>query len=618
MKRWIVLTLTPCILFGLAPVLAQDEPLEEEVKVTLALVEALVLDKQGNTVPGLTKEDFRLSVQGRAREIDTFDASCPADPVSDPLALGPGDVRGAGPLPPQKRRIALVLDYYHTPLSERHWAMQQAKAMVAGGMGENDEIMVVALANGVRVEQRFTGDPREALQSLVRMEHDASLWARTFEPLTERSFFDNLGVVMDVLSFTEGPKAVVLYSGFYGRSDTMDLWYQQVAASAAAARTAIYPVDIWGLQARGPVGGSHALARLASESGGRLTERTTDLSLGFARAQRDLACRYTLGFYVEPDEGRKRRQVRVSANRKGVRVRAPEWMRVPDEKSRRARILRAAYADPDLFDSPLIRLTSVPLAPVSGKSWNAVTLLNFPIPNEPQAVAVDVGATLTRDGTTVRTFGSTFEVEPRAGLPGDDRPVTIFSEGGIKPGMYTLTVVLSRAGDTERVYTSGAEITIPEVPAEGLFVHGPVLARTLGEGVLLRATKKGLEEVERSDRMREIVGPDGSFEPLIVHQIGTEDTLLAAWSICTVDGKWSAPPEATIERTVIGRDGSGEAHRLDPLALDLPAKGKARCQSYVDSVPQGTLDPRLYDFNVRVVDAEGGMVTRGLGLFLVE
>ena len=618
MKGWIVLTLTSCAVFGSAAVLAQEEPIEEKVEVNLVLIDALVLDKKGNTVPGLTKEDFRLSVQRRAQEIDTFDASCPAEPVSDPLALGPGDTRGAGPTPAQKRRIALVLDYYHTPLSERHWSMQQAKAMVAGGMGENDEIMVVALANGVRFEQRFTGDAREALESLVRMEHDASLWPRTFEPLTGRAFFNNLAVVLDVLSFTEGPKAVVLFSGFYGRSDTDDLWFQEVAEAAAAARTAIYPVDIWGLQPGGPVGGSPSLARLANESGGRTTERTNDLSLGFARAQRDLACRYTLGFYVTPGEGRKRRQVRVGVSRKGVHVRAPEWMRVADEQDRRTRMLRAAYADPDLFDNPLIRLVSVPLEPLSGKSWNAVSLLNFPIPNEPQAVGVDVGATLTREGTILRKFGNAFRVEPRAGLAGDDRPVTIFSEGEIKPGRYTLTVVLNRAGDTERVHTSNAQITVPEVPAEELFVRGPVLARTLGEGVLLRATKKGLEEYDRSGRMQEIVGAEGSFEPLIVHQIEADDTLLAAWSVCTVDGKWKAPPAATIERTVIGRDGSGEAYRLDPIALDIPAKGKARCQSYVDSVPAGTLDPRLYDFNITVLDAEGEMVTRGLGLFLVE
>jgi hypothetical protein len=119
MKRCIALTLTSCFIFGFVAVLAQEEPIEEEVEVNLVLIDALVLDKKGNTVPGLTKEDFRLSVQGRTQEVDTFDASCPAEPVADPLALGPGDTRGAGPMPAQKRRIALVLDYYHTPLSER-------------------------------------------------------------------------------------------------------------------------------------------------------------------------------------------------------------------------------------------------------------------------------------------------------------------------------------------------------------------------------------------------------------------------------------------------------------------------------------------------------------------
>ena len=43
---------------------------QEEVEVNLVIVDALVMDKQGQTVPGLTRDDFLLSVQGQAREID--------------------------------------------------------------------------------------------------------------------------------------------------------------------------------------------------------------------------------------------------------------------------------------------------------------------------------------------------------------------------------------------------------------------------------------------------------------------------------------------------------------------------------------------------------------------
>ena len=94
--------------------------------------------------------------------------------------------------------------------------------------------------------------------------------------------------------------------------------------------------------------------------------------------------------------------------------------------------------------------------------------------------------------------------------------------------------------------------------------------------------------------------------------------MLAAWSVCTVGGKWKAPAGAIIERTIVGRDGSGEAHRFEPIALALPAKGKARCQSALDSIPPGTLDPRRYDLNVIARDAAGDVITRGLVPFLVE
>jgi hypothetical protein len=57
MKRCIALTLTSCVVFSFVAVLAQEETIEEEVEVNLVLIDALVLDRKGNTVPGLTKAD---------------------------------------------------------------------------------------------------------------------------------------------------------------------------------------------------------------------------------------------------------------------------------------------------------------------------------------------------------------------------------------------------------------------------------------------------------------------------------------------------------------------------------------------------------------------------------
>jgi hypothetical protein len=57
---------------------------EEQVQVRLVLVDVLVTDRSGRTVPGLVQEDFTLLVQNRPVEIDTLDSGCRAGAMEDP------------------------------------------------------------------------------------------------------------------------------------------------------------------------------------------------------------------------------------------------------------------------------------------------------------------------------------------------------------------------------------------------------------------------------------------------------------------------------------------------------------------------------------------------------
>ena len=104
----------------------------------------------------------------------------------------------------------------------------------------------------------------------------------------------------------------------------------------------------------------------------------------------------TLGFYVEPGEGRKRRQTRVRVAGNGRRVQAPEWLRIADEPDRRESMMRAAFADPEMFDSPLLRLTTYPMRPAKGSAWDTIGVLHFPVPVQDEPIGLDVAATLTR------------------------------------------------------------------------------------------------------------------------------------------------------------------------------------------------------------------------------
>jgi VWFA-related protein len=607
-KIAVILTVT-CAIAPLWSTWAQQEPVEtgkiEEERVNLVMVETLVLDKQGRTVADLTKDDFELTVQGRPVPIDVFDVTCPEGGVPDPKNIQRGERRD--PIAPeQPRRIALVFDYYHLGNTlNRTDALRQARASVILGKTSAESIMVVALADGVRVEQRFTTDTAEVVQTLERMEHDASLFARDFGAISPRFFFDNLATVLDVLNVYDGTKALILYSPGIGTSTDWDTLFRDITERSAAARTPIYPATMGG-----SVAGPPSLARIANETGGRGTWATNDMTLAYARVQRDLACRYAVGFYAEPAKSGTR-SVRIRVSERGAQVRFPEVIRSWTERDRRESRLRAAFADPGRFDEPLVRTMVVPARPKSASQWETLAILHFPLPVEDGDARVDVAATLSRGHVRLDKFQQKLDLDPAAADDSGDLPVTMIGGVELRPGSYNLTVALTRPGDSN-VYTTQSRFVLPEVPEEGLFVRGPLLAKATDKGILLR----GGDRVGKDDaELRALIGEDGSVEPLIVHQIVPDDTLLAFWEVCTVD-KGLSPSGAMIHRRFV-KDGE-VVHELDPVPLELVGKKKARCHGKGEKIPPGTLPAGRYRLRLTVEDGSGEALAAGLIPFMVR
>jgi len=498
-----------------------DVDKQEEVEVNLVIVDTLVLDKQGRTVGGLTRDDFLLSVQGRAQEIDTFDIDCPDAGLPDPEATSDQEQRERVAAQPE-RRIVLAYDYYHLSHANRTSSLRWGQTIASRDMAPGDGIMIVALADGLRVEQRFSGSPKKAVHTLNRMEHDVTLYGRDFGSITPRSFLDNLGVLADVLAQYPGPKAIVLFSEWAERSDDWDTFFLETAEHAAAARTAIYPVWAPGL-AGGPMGGSPSLARLASESGGRFTRNVNDLSLGYARAQRDLTCRYAIGFYAGADVSSKARTVSVRLKDGGHEVRAPERIRSWSDEQRQASRLRAAFADPGPNEDPLVRAVAFPFRPMSNKAWEVLLAVSFPLHVGEQGASREIGASLDAAHLNIdRTSGQVDFPAPKNGRPGL-RPVTLYGTRKIKPGPHSLTVVIGEPGG-EKLKTTRLDFTIPEVPQGQLIVRGPFMARVDSAGIRMRVDDKEVGDSE----LDELIG-DAGFVPLLVSQVRPDDTLIAAW-----------------------------------------------------------------------------------------
>ena len=386
---------------------AADEPpvptgVQEQVQVTLLQVDVTVTDKDGRTVPDLKKEDFSLKIRGKTIPIEALDVICPTGALDDPVPLR--DETATAPPPFTTglgQKIVFAFDYTFLPVTMRPGALEAAERMLRMSKAPDEEVMIVALAGEVRVEQRFTKDIRLLTMALDRMGHDVTLWARDFPiGVSGESYFTHVQTLMDVLESYDGPKAVVYFSqaGLVPSAMT-DLWYRNVAAHAAASRASIYPAkqDLLSIGS----GGGDTLVRFANETGGRMQQNTNDLSLPYRRAQRDLSCHYTIAARIDANENRDPSKLSIKVERPGLVLRSPETVQVFTDAVKRRSRAAAAYVDPGPFERPLVRAFAFPAVPTGNGKWDTLLAVSFPATVRAGGTDVDVRAVIRREHRTV-------------------------------------------------------------------------------------------------------------------------------------------------------------------------------------------------------------------------
>ena len=132
---------------------AAQDGFGETVEVKVVNVEAVVTDRQGNRVPGLAAENFKLTVDGREVPIQYFseirggDAVAPASPGAEKGWLGvPGVVPGQ---PVGTSYLVFVDDYFSLRL-DRDRALERLRSELPA-LGPEDRMAIVAY-DGDRVE----------------------------------------------------------------------------------------------------------------------------------------------------------------------------------------------------------------------------------------------------------------------------------------------------------------------------------------------------------------------------------------------------------------------------------------------------------------------------------
>ena len=348
-----------------------------------------------------------------------------------------------------------------------------------------------------------------------------------------------------------------------------------------------------------PVGGPPMLARLASDTGGRFTYNTNDLTLGYARAQRDLACRYALGFYDRLDEGQLRR-MNIRVLRPGLRALSPASYKFRKKAKKSESMIRSAFLAPEMFSTGVLRAHAFPLRPHKSRGWETILVISFPVEfDEPVGGSVDLdfGAVLQVGQTVKHSFNRRMTLLAKDLRGNRERQVTFVEFVDLKPGKYTMRTVLSDPA-TGSVDAAKTHIDVPKVPKVDLLLVPTILGRRAEEDVVVAGniSRKG-------DPANDRVGSRESFQPLMVQEAERAAEFLALTRACTRQRR--VPGDARIDRNVTSEETGGQETDLEAEILDLREQiGRVRCHNLLDELPPAFFDPGRYIFETLLESAQ--------------
>ncbi len=337
-------------------------PIEEIVEVRLINIDVVVTDRQGNPVPGLTREDFEVYEKGKRQEITNFSE----------FAATP-DLSGTAPSEAPARRIVIFIDTYSTDTFERKRAAEALTGFLRD-LRPADEVMVVRWNRTLSIVVPSTSDGGRLAEGLQRVIKEVSLgsgsplWkdkpanrtearmrARTIIAETRETAAALLAILAN-LAGADGKKALILLSNGFSMRPGSELLPEQeaemleeeqesaaevlasITRRANAAGVVLYTLHAVGLDSglsvedRQP-GSSMARERrnsnvtaglgyLANRTGGLVAANTTDFRRALRNIARDLSSYYSLAYRANASRIDREKEIEVRTRDKSLIVRA--------------------------------------------------------------------------------------------------------------------------------------------------------------------------------------------------------------------------------------------------------------------------------------------------------
>lgn len=230
-------------------------PVKGSVETVAAEVEVLVVDKKGTPVDGLTRDDFRLFVNGKEMPLDWFEA--PPAPGASAMASVPVAPAATAAPPvtastPSSRAhsTVFVISSLHVDVGAQKAGLDALRAY-ADRLPDGEQASVYLLDNGARRLVGFTSDRKELKKAIDRPRRILPS-AYAFEARNDewvgrsRQMLRNLGTVLDSLASRPEPKTVVMLTGPLwptGNITPVEGAVVQRAGMGGAPRTSASPIS---------------------------------------------------------------------------------------------------------------------------------------------------------------------------------------------------------------------------------------------------------------------------------------------------------------------------------------------------------------------------------------
>ncbi len=418
--------------------------------VNAVLVDVVVIDREGNPVSGLAREDFHVFEDGVAQTIETFDVTDWTSYVGERTA---GAVEGSVNTYP--RRFIFIINRQGAQFEYLNRAKRDLGEFIIESMAEGDEAMVIDIGYSLKVVQNFQAGKERTLQAvrkLSQMQIDYPMGPDRAAQQTYRDL-ESLG---EALSRIPGRKIVILFSNelqtFVGpgsRDIDNSFSLKEAVEALNQANTSVYTLDI-----RGPDSslGSFpgGLSPLATETGGKFFHNNPSFGPPLRRIGAENQRYYLLSYVsTNPEVDGTYRKIEVKVAREGATV-----------------IARPGYIarEPEAVSTE----EAAPKGEAEAELPLAVELSTYLLPTGAGAVLVPMSVALPADLLTGDGGGERvlrFEVKDGAGksVRSFEEPVSleryyVVSNLELEPGSYVLEVTLTAGGRELHRASTGIEI----------------------------------------------------------------------------------------------------------------------------------------------------------------